>query len=103
MKFKALESETKSIAYKGACIQASGGILHTEDKELIELLLVNPFWKAVDMPVKEINQPKTEIDEERLLLIERARALKVIGNLEKMKIKTLVKKIEEAKALLEAE
>lgn len=96
MKFKALESETQSIAYKGACIQASGGILHTEDKELIELLLVNPFWKAVDMPVV-----KQEIDTEKLLLIAEAKTLGVIGNLEKMKATTLIKKIEEAKTLLE--
>lgn len=46
MKFKALLSPKQFLSYKGQVLRASEGILYTEDKEVIAILLKNTNWQS---------------------------------------------------------
>ena len=53
MKFKALLSPKQFISYKGQKLQASEGLLITDDKEIIELLKGNSAWECLTKEVKK--------------------------------------------------
>jgi hypothetical protein len=53
MKFKSLLSPKQIFTIKGVTYKANEGYLHTEDSEVISYLDNNPYWEALDKPVKK--------------------------------------------------
>jgi len=57
MKFKSLLSPKQFFSFKGQKLQAVEGLFITDNKELIEILKVNPAWECLTKEVpKEIKK-----------------------------------------------